>query len=199
MAFIPVPDVIQVEVRAVLVSRPVENTFYYLVPGVIDQELLDAVAETARDYVEENAAIFSTAWLFNGVYARDLSDSTFLSALAPATDVINGTQSGPLPNNASFAIKRTSGFSGRSARGRIFWMGMCDSYLSSTNTVASVSANSMVSWLEGLDAAIASEGVTPVIVSRFNAGVPRTTGVTYVITDWSYTDLQVDTQRGRLT
>lgn len=198
MAFIPVPDTIQLEVRGLLQTVSVENTFYYLAPGVVDQALLDAVVEAARDYVEAEIALFNNNFFFTECYARDLSDSTFLSALATATGVISGSYTDPNPNNATFALKRSSGFSGRSARGRIFWMGIAEGHTSGTNLMDVGAANDMVAWLEGLDTAVAAEGVTPVIVSRYNAGAPRVTGVTYPITDWSYTDLRVDTQRGRM-
>lgn len=198
MPFVPVPDVIQLEIRATLASVDVENTFYYLSPAPIDQPLLDAVAEAARDYVEANESIFNANWLFREVYARDLSSSTFLSALAPATGVVTGSFTDPNPNNATIALKRTSGLSGRSARGRIYWMGLAEGHTDGTNFVTTSSANNMVSWLENLDLAVAAEGVTPVIVSRFTEGAPRVEGITFPITDWSYSDTRVDTQRGRL-
>lgn len=198
MPFVPVPNTIQLEVRGTLLSEDVENTFYYLAPSAPDQALLDAVAEAARDYVETEIAMFSTGFLFREVYARDLSSGTFLSALAPATGVFTGAFTDPAPNNATFALKRTSGFSGRSARGRIFWMGISENMTNGDNFMQSTVADDMVDWLLNLDLAVAAEGVTPVIVSRFNGGAPRTTGVTFPIADWSYSDLRLDTMRGRL-
>lgn len=198
MAFIPVPNTIQLEVRGTLQGVQVENTFYYLAPSTVDQALLDAVAEAARDYVESDMSLFNTNFTFSEVYARDLSDSTFLSALAPTTGIFSGVYTDPNPNNVTFALKRSSGFSGRSARGRIFWMGIAEGHTTGTNVMDVGAAGDMVAWLEALDAAVAAEGVTPVIVSRYNAGSPRVTGVTYPIADWSYSDLRVDTIRGRL-
>lgn len=198
MAFIPVPDTIQLEFRATLQGENVENTFYYLAPGVVDQALLDAVAEAARDYVDAEPDLFSVNWTFREIYARDLSDSTFLSALAPSVGPAVGTYTDPNPNNVTWAIKRTSGFSGRSARGRIFWQGIAESMTTGTNVMDPSYANAAVAWVIAFDAAVAAEGVTPVIVSRYNAGAPRVTGVTYPIADWTYSDLRVDTMRGRL-
>jgi len=198
MAFIPVPDTIQLEFRSTLQGEDVENTFYYLAPGVVDQTLLDAVAEAARDYVDANPDIFNVNWTFKEIYARDLSDSTFLSALAPSVGGTIGTYTDPNPNNVTFALKRTSGFSGRSARGRIFWQGIAESMTTGTNVMDPSTANAMVDWIIAFDAAVAAEGVTPVIVSRYNGGAPRVTGVTYAIADWTYSDLRVDTMRGRL-
>jgi len=198
MAFIPVPDTIQVEVRGELQGVNVENTFYYLSPGTIDQALLDAVADAALAYVEGDMSLFNNNFTLREVYARDLSDSTFLSALAPSLTSPTGAYTDPNPNQVTFALKRTSGFSGRSARGRIFWMGIAEGHTSGTNIMDVGAANDMVDWLKNLDIAVALEGVTPVIVSRYNAGVPRTTGVTYPLADWSWSDLRVDTQKGRL-
>jgi len=198
MPFVPVPNTIQLEVRGTLLSEDVENTFYYLSPGAIDQAILDAVAEASRDYVEAEISQFSSGFLFKEVYARDLSSGTFLSSLAPASGVFVGAFADPAPNNATFALKRTSGFSGRSARGRIFWMGIAETMTNGDNFMTSIVADNMVDWLLNHDLAVAAEGVAPVIVSRFNAGVPRTTGVTYPIADWSYSDLRLDTMRGRL-
>jgi len=198
MPFIPVPDTIQLEFRCTLQGENVENTFYYLSPAPLDQALLDAVAEAARDYVDTFPDVFSTNWTFNEIYCRDLSSSTFLSALAPSAGGTVGTFTDPNPNNVTWALKRSSGFSGRSARGRIYWMGIAESMTTGTNVMDPTFANDVVAWVQAFDAAVAAEGVTPVIVSRYNAGAPRVTGVTYPIADWTYTDLRVDTMRGRL-
>jgi len=198
MPFIPVPDTVQLEIRGTLAGEQVENTFYYLSAGTIDQTLLDAITLAADTYVTAEIGQFSTNFVYRESYARDLSDSTFLSSLLPATGTPTGAFTGPRANNETFAFKRTSGFSGRSARGRIFWMGIADGMCASANLVDPAWSNPTVDWLEALDAVIALEGVTPVIVSRYNAGVPRTTGVTYPLLTWTYTDLRIDTLKGRL-
>jgi len=80
----------------------------------------------------------------------------------------------------------------------MFWQGIAEGMTTGTNVMDPTTANDIVDWVIAFDAAVAAEGVTPVIVSRYNAGAPRVTGVTYPIADWTYTDLRVDTMRGRL-
>lgn len=105
-----------------------------------------------------------------------------------------------LPNSVTFSIKKESGFTGRSARGRWYFVGMPEDYLSSNeNQLIEADRVAMVAGVEGIRAAVQATVWSPVIVSRFTGGVLRPTGVTFPWISVTSVDKIVDTQRRRLS
>jgi len=102
-----------------------------------------------------------------------------------------------LPVNNAIAIKRTSGLTGRSARGRIYWGNLAESHVTG-NLVQESVADAIVDFCNAVDAVAFALDWVAVIVSRTTAGAVRPTGVTFPVTQWSYSDLRVDSRRDRL-
>jgi hypothetical protein len=201
MPFIPVVDVVEVEVVGSKATKNVENTFYYKFPGVINQSDIDALTAAVASVVLANfVPQLPSDWVGVEVHARDLTSNIAVQSsdvsIAGAAGTVTGT---PLPNNASFALKRVSGLTGRSARGRIYWMGLSDAQTSAPNVVGAPTAVALAGVLDTLDAAITLLGWQPVIVSKFTGGVARGAGVTFPIIHWLFTDLRVDTMRERMS
>ena len=117
------------------------------------------------------------------------------------------TSSGPgdlvgpgLPNNVTLAIKRASGLTGRSARGRWFWCGLAASDLAGDeNQINAVNGSQKVSQLEDLRVAIGAAGWQAVIVSRFTGGAARDPAVTFPWVTTVLVNTAIDSQRGRLS
>ena len=111
-----------------------------------------------------------------------------------------GTILGPgLPNNVTLSLKKSSALTGRSARGRLFWIGLAASELETNENLvdSNVAANKAIA-LQAVRGDIVAAGWDPVIVSRFSEGVQRAFGVTF---EWLTTvavNNEVDSQRGRL-
>jgi len=105
-----------------------------------------------------------------------------------------------LPNSVTFSIKKESGFTGRSARGRWYFVGMPNNFLAANeNNVIPADSVAMVAAVEGIRAAIQATVWSPVIVSRFTGGAQRPTGVTFPWISVVAVDNFVDTQRRRLS
>lgn len=198
MANRPVPDTISVEIRGTLLSQQVENTLYfkYLVPP--DELTLQELADDIADYwVENMLSLLPIGWIGREVYVRDLSAPITVQATSLGIAGIGGEVSGDtMPSYVTKAIARRSGLTGRSSRGRIFWQGIAES--STTGNFWSTGfSNAVIAALEGIDALATLAGFTPVIVSRFQAGVELTTPLTYPVSAWLVTDNALDTRRSR--
>jgi len=198
MANRPVPDTVEVQVRGTLLGQQVENTFYGKYVSPPDETQLQTLADDIADnWVENGLALLPGGWSGREVYVRDLSapiavQATSLNILAEVGTAVGDT----MPSLISKAFARRSGLTGRSSRGRIYWMGLSESFVSN-NLFDSVLAGLIIDFLEGQDSIMAGLGFTPVIVSRFQAGAELTTPLTYPVAAWLATDLSVDTRRSR--
>lgn len=202
MAFQPVPDTVEVDVIYTMNAEIVQNSFYASLAGgyaIADLDLLAAavgVAIVASWLPQQNA---------DALYLR-----TEVRGLAFENDIVAEDSVGngpgllggvPLPNNVTFAVKKASGFTGRSARGRTYWIGMPQNKLqiANENLVIAAYVTSVVAAVDAIRVAInAATSWSPVLVSRFADGVKRTTGITFPWIGTSNVNSVVDTLRGRL-
>lgn len=198
MANRPVPDTVAINVRGTLLGQQVENTFYGKYIAVPDETELQDLADAVADYWVENAIQYLPAgWLGREVYVRDLSAPITVQATSLGIlGEVGGLTGDTLPSLSTKAFARRSGLTGRSSRGRIYWMGLSEAYVS-LNLVGTELIGLIIDALEGLDTLLSTAGYTPVIVSRVQNGVVLTTPQTYPVTGWITTALDVDTRRSR--
>ncbi len=202
MAFQAVPDTAEIDVIYTLNAVLVQNVFYAEFLGGYTLADLQALADVVDLRV-------GASWLSlqppEAIYLR-----TEVRGLALPNDLLasQGLSGGPgtaigasMPNNVTVSIKKTSGFTGRSARGRTYWIGIAGVELNpaNENLLDSTFVANCVAAVGGIRADITTLPVwTPVLVSRFTAGVPRAFGKTFPWVGEVNVDLRVDTQRGRL-
>lgn len=134
--------------------------------------------------------------------------STTVRGLEFANDqeTVNNDGTGPggdtnagLPGSVTIAIKKSSGLTGRSARGRMYWIGMPKSELAANENFVLLSyVVDVEDAVEAMRAAIAATVWDPVIVSRFLDGAPRATGATFSWIATVAVNENVDSQRRRL-
>lgn len=200
MAFIPVPNVAQLEAVYSQAGQIVENTFYYQAPGSMD-----------TGDVEELGAAWLGEWSTN-LKAYIPSETTLINikvtdlttAVSPVVNYstglpIIGTRGGGLlPTNVSLAFTRRTALRGRSYRGRIYWPGLIEADVT-VNVVAPTFVSTVIAGLQNMNAVTTSLGVwESVVVSRWSEGNPRGTGVFTPIVNWTCDGI-VDSQRRRLT
>jgi hypothetical protein len=197
MAFQPVPNTIIVELRGTTFSEACENTFYYSYVDTPDESdletLLDALEAVAISHFKP---YLPDSVIMTELYARDLHSEVAAQALIGITGGQGSATGEGMPSFNSLAISRRSGQTGRSARGRIYWLGLSESQVQG-QTVLSTPRAGMLAAPIAFDAAAQGLGYTPVIVSRYHNNVKRAEGVTYEIQGWSLTDFGVDTRRSR--
>lgn len=202
MAFQAVPDTVEVDIIYTLNGETVQNVFYAELPGGYTLADLSALANVMDAQVQ---GTWKAQQPVEAVYVR-----TEVRGLAVVNDLIasNNSNAGPgvkvggvFPNNVTFSVKKTSGLTGRSARGRTYWIGVSnaespggdENFLTATYVAGIV--NAVDSIRNSMDA---TPLWVPVLVSRFTGGLERPTGVTFPWVDTLAVDDRLDTHRGRL-
>jgi hypothetical protein len=197
--FIPVPNTARVRMVYDLFGQKVMNVFYWE----------QATPFTTSDLAVLNNAI-KTAWEDNvqAVQSNDLTLS-FLEATALDSaagfqetllvDEVGGAAVAAMPGNVTWAIKFASGLTGRSQRGRMYFLGLHETDVTGNAVVSSAAALILAAY-EGFFGDVATAtGATHVVVSYCALGVWRSTGQTTPITAYINVDDLVDSQRRRLT
>jgi len=201
MAFQAVPDTAEITMVYVQNLETITNTIAAEKPGGYSQLEISTLAILVDGLVATHLLPLMT---LDATYLR-----TEVRGLAVINDLFaqDATSTGPggvavegLPNNVTLSIKRSSGFTGRSARGRVYFIGFPVNDLSGNeNQFTQAQVDAAVAGWEGVRTGILTGPWTPVVVSRFENGLERPTGKTF---DWISTtavNRNVDSQRGRLT
>ena len=200
MAFQSVPESAEVAVNYTQNGEPLQNTFHGRLPGGYGTTELEALASAVDAAVGIHfLPIFPTSCLYVKTEVRGLefeNDQVVENVDSAGPGQVVVTEA---PNNVSFAVKKLSGLTGRSARGRIFWPSFPNTaFESDTNFLTNAHRLAIVGAVDNVRIAIVGAGWNPVIVSRFSNGAKRPTGVTFPWTVVSTTDDRIDTMRKRL-
>lgn len=110
-----------------------------------------------------------------------------------------GTNEGTfLPNNVTFSIKRWGTFTGRSARGRIYVPGIIQEFCVDTNHLLEAKADAWLDLLNELVEPTFAADWTHVVWSYQFDKAPRDPAYPYIIANYTWVDLTLDSQRRRL-
>lgn len=203
MAFQKVVDTAQISVIYSQHTETLQNTFYAHLATGYDLSDLDDLAAA----IDVQVAL---TWL-----PQQIDDASYLRTEVRGLGVENdlftetdtsagvGTHLGAsLPNNVTLSIKKSSGQTGRSARGRTYWIGCARTELVSTNEnqFEAVYVQAIADAVQDIKLKIAATGLwAPVLVSRFTNGLARTEGELFPWLTSTAINNSVDTQRGRLS
>jgi hypothetical protein len=200
MAFIPVPNTVEMTLRAQVFGQECVNTQYAtLAAGVPTAAQVEEVCAAWRDVVLDHLNLWHNQTTFIEVHGRDLStDDGPVADISFDAGVTGSVSSGALPNNVSLAIQFRSGVAGRSNRGRNYLFGIAETYLADANHVTSVFANAVHTYYGDVGSAIVAAGFEWVIVSRYHDGAPRVSGQVLPINSHGFADFTIDSQRRRL-
>lgn len=201
MVFQPLPDTAEIVIKYTGFGSNMFNVLAAHKAGGYDLADLESLAAAvdalvAADWLEiqtEDVSYVSTT--VRGLASENDLEATDVTSAGPG-EVVDIGMSG----NVTFAIKKASGFTGRSARGRLYWIGMSRGQLSANkNRVDATAVAAIVAACELMRGGIVTEGWTPVIVSRWANGVKRApTGEVFPWNSSVAVDDEVDSQRGRL-
>jgi len=199
MAFQPVPSTAAVHFRGTLFGENVENIIYVDAGAGYSQADIDDIAEIAGDaWFTYGLALLSEDYTVRECYVKGLEDIIDLESTYADHASAPGEIAAPsLPGNVAFAVKFQTGHTGRSARGRNFIGGIPESAVLG-NVLDVAYADGYRDAYISIGTALNSGGFPQVVVSRFSAGVQRASGITLPVTVISYTDRNIDSQRGRL-
>jgi len=200
MAFQSVPNTAELTIVGSKAGQLIVNTFYAQYSSPYDLAALTALASVGDTWWNAYMApLVSSTYTYlrshvqglNAAIDFEAEDSTHTGDTGSAGD--EGT-----PNNVALSVKRSSAYTGRSARGRIYWPDIPTPSLDGTGFVLAAYAEGVVDALMALRDAINDAGRTEVIVSRYSAGVKRTTAVVFETVQYVVVDYALDSQRGRL-
>lgn len=202
MAFQPVVDTAEIDIIYTEHGETLQSVFYGELPGgyiLSDLQALAAGVDAQVQGTWKAQQVIEAAYIRTEV--RGLAVQNDLIASDNTNAGVGVLLTGALPNNVTLAVKKESGLTGRSARGRCYWIGGAMSGLKTTNENewSTAYVANIVSAVDSIRNAINAVGLwQAVLVSRFTAGAPRTTGLTFPWISSVAVDEAVDSQRGRL-
>lgn len=200
MAFQSVPETAEVVITYTGHAKEFKNVVHARWPGGYTLGGLVVLAAAVDLAIGANwLALQSSDYNYIDTTVRGLefeNDQETVNNISTGPGVVIGAG---LPDNVTLSIKKSSGLTGRSARGRLYWIGSPATALApNENTFNSADAAAIVAAIEAVRVALEVSAWTPVIVSRFNAGVQRPAGVTFFWTATVAVNNNVDSQRPRL-
>jgi len=200
MAFVPVPDGAKVAVEMSSSGEAVVNTFWFTQAGTWGVDELEALAEQVWTLY----AAFVILRYGSGVSLIKVTATDMRTQFAPqyATDhtpVPGEASSGvALPNNVAICISKRTGLTGRSTRGRNYFLVQSTENLSGGQSVSATFAAAVDTLLEAISTAVNAIDWVEVVASFVQNKTPLATALTYVITSRAVVDLTVDSMRRRL-
>lgn len=202
MAFQKVTDTVEVNMIYTLNGEIAQNVFYGKQPGgyvLADLEELAFDIDQAWDVTFKTEQPPELSYLRTEV--RGLAVINDLFAQNSDSAGVGTHISEALPNNVTFSIKKVSGLTGRSARGRTYWIGIPQDELLvvNENNLKQGYVDAIVADIDFLRVVIGTSALfSAVLVSRFTNGAARSEGVTFPWVGSTAVNNRVDTNRGRL-
>lgn len=198
MAFIPAPASAKIEVRFNWDSQLVENVFHCLVTD----PLTSAQASSIFGVVDNWVKVTLRPRQVNNVTYREVQITGLAAQDSPrfifSGDGLVGTNTGSrLPNQNTVAVKAGTGFGGRSARGRVFHIGLSGTQVTG-NLLSTAETTALISTYNALMTSMTTAGFPIHVLSYYHNLAPRTAAVQYPITGYTMVDSIVDSQRRRM-
>ena len=199
MAYQPVENTASVELVFWNGATYSENVFHYKTSAPMIESKMQTLALALRTWWADEIKFMvpATIFLFK-IKIKDLTTQNGLGIEYNAGMPLPGdTLHDPLPMNCTVAVKWTTGYTGRSFRGRTYHIGIGDT-LATGDLLNSDTAVALQAGYEALLDVKADEADTGwVVVSRWENLLPRTAGLATPITGCSV-DRAMDSQRRRL-
>lgn len=202
MPFQPVSNVVNVFVEYRMPSGALVGNSY---------NILDEQAGVVSPRVDDLATLFQT-WASTSpatasrsnevtvvrVNARDLTtENGQVSDLVVSPPVAGAVVSPAMPAQVTLSVKLGTGLAGRSARGRLYHVGLAEAQVGGDLVTGGAPAAILLAYTTLRTTLIAAD-FQWVVVQRQSNGVFLSEGVARVITQISLVDQRVDTQRRRL-
>ncbi len=175
------------------------NQFYAKFPAQPDKDDLSALAVVIKAWWETYIQPLQTSQVsLVRIELTDITEEAGQQVIYTSGLPLSGDEgAAPLPNNVTLSVKLTTGFSGRSKRGRQYFIGLVNTQLLDNNHVILGLVTDLQDAYSALIDAISDAGWTMVIASFVSGGLPRTTALlTEVIS--SSVNQTLDSQRRRL-
>jgi hypothetical protein len=203
MAFVPLPNTIQANMRFTLDGEAVENVFHYTVSPAFDLDFATAADELGGELVAawntNMKAKVNDEMILTEVYLTDQEvqngEALVYTTGLPLTGTV--TAQDMLPANCAIVVTKLTAARGRSFRGRTYLCGYSENNQASSRWEG-VYLTDALTYMESIrEPAGATYSFFMAVASRFSEGAPRVTGVLTPVTSFR-ADAVVASQRRRL-
>jgi len=199
--FIPAPGVVNAQIIFDYHLQRVENVFNIVSGGGLLEADLDRIQLKLKAWLDnEWKSIATAAATCSLMVLKDAENFASVGKEYAITPAIAGTQPPPtMPGHCTFAVKWSTGLTGRSHRGRTFHVGLAQNAVFG-NQIGSIAQTAFIAAYTALKTRLAAGGTNDVlsVVSYCSEGVWRTTAEVTPITGCSV-EQNIDSQRRRLT
>lgn len=198
-AFIPAVNTAKLTMNYLLRGQQVMNVHYFRNTAGWDAASIEELAiEAAAAWGAHMSALQPVALELISVVALDVDTSDSFTFELPVGS--NGTALGEaLPGNVTLAVKFLTGFSGRSRRGRMYWLQLTEGQVDGDTVDEEFLPdllNGVAQFFQAIETAMAT--VTHVVVSYCNDGAWLSSALITGVTGYTSEGI-VDSQRRRLT
>lgn len=200
MAFIPVTNTVEAQIRMTLDNQQIENTLYFTNTDLYTATEMTVLGNDLLDWwTDQMAQNLSDDVTLREIYLVDLRTETGFTVTVPSgSPAPTGVNSGgAVPSNAAMCVSFRTDLRGRSYRGRNYISGIPASEVT-LNTVSPTRIAGLIGSYELLFGFLLSNGWSWSVVSRRHNGADRITGVPTQVTSVVVVDATIDSQRRRL-
>lgn len=201
MPFIPTPDCIKAQIFWTGPGGALaQNRMYFGATSPVTVEQLQEVTDALYDVIiAQLIPNTSNDWSLTGIRAVDAAEEEGLF-FNDENDypVVGGAADVGVPGNqVSYTVTLDSGLTGRSARGRVYGVGLPTSYVGG-NILNNTGRSALQSVWTLIRTAMETAGHATQVVSFVDAGVPRTEGRALAVVAFNVR-FPLATQRRRLS
>lgn len=201
MAFIPVSGSVKVAVHWTLFDELLINTLWFETLGAVewDGPNINQLCGDVWAWAEaELIPILSNDIILTLVDGVDQSQQNSFYGSYSETPVVGSVAAQSAPSGICVSVKFASDLTGRSYRGRNYVSGIPSTAIDN-NQITTTFRTALTNAYSDLNTYITLDQVVHVIASRFTNNQPRTGGVTVLVQDYQIVDLNLDSQRRRLS
>lgn len=198
--FIPAPDCARAVMNYTVFDQQIANVFYFKRPGPWDLGSLQEQAEEMRSaWNVRLSPLLSAAVVLLDITITNVAVEDDEKYVLPCNDVGTYSSAAFETTGNTFCIKFNTHRVGRSYRGRMYWPLLNANAVNDGKIASSGIADSMIGALALFFADVAGvTGNDHVVVSYQNGCEWRTTAEATQVLTYTYTDLNLDSQRRRL-
>lgn len=199
--FVSAANCAQIETPAQVGLQVCENVFTFQLAAQPDAAMLTTLANRVMQWISEDASnLYHDGYQLQKVAAHDMTvqEGVGVEVTPTGAGIAGKDATGHTPNNVTFAIKHSTGFRGRSRRGRTYWLAIPRGVLQpNSNFLNDTYVANVVASMGRLLAAMHTLGADMVVVSKRHDNAWRTAALVTPVTNFTADDA-VDSQRRRL-
>lgn len=205
MPFIPVADAAKVACKYTRFGQELINTLWFTKSGGWTSTDLNDLCVAINSWViAELLPLASNDTLYHGSTATDMSAAGAEGVEVPVSPAEEGGNVvAGLPNNVTASIKFLTGFTGRSNRGRNYFVGLGENQVVG-DTLADATTDGLLAAFDALASYLTGLAADHVVASLYSGvdseghPIPRSAGVVKAVTQYAMDNI-VDSMRRRLT